>query len=117
MINRYLRIFGISVSCIVVFMASVGCNPASSKTTTSTPAITSVTTSATPTSTITTLSTTYQKAGWTLFPSGNQINGLITKGNEIWAATSGGVKDGTRQLAVAAFTPFRMGCRVIISIQ
>ena len=32
------------------------------------------------------------KSGWTLFSSGNQINMLITKGDELWAATAGGVE-------------------------
>ena len=43
------------------------------------------------------------KSGWTLFSSGNQVNMLITKGDEIWAATAGGVemwnqKTGTGRL-------------------
>src|ERR1035437_2094681 len=29
--------------------------------------------------------------GWTLFPSGNQVNTMITQGNYLWAATYGGV--------------------------
>ena len=97
MSNKCLRVVGISVSCIVVLMGLAGCKPASStihnKTTKSTPAITSVTTSSTLSGTITISSTTYQQAGWTLFPSGDQINDLITKGNEIWATTTGGVEE------------------------
>ena len=68
-----------------VLAASAGCASA---------AKTSVTTSASNNSTdVNAISTAMSpaQAGWTLFSSGNQINGLISKGNEIWAATTGGV--------------------------
>jgi len=82
-----------------VLAASAGCASA---------AKTSVTTSASKNSTdvsaVTAISTVTSPAhaGWTLFPSGNQVNGLISKGNEIWAATTGGVERWDLQRALAA---------------
>ncbi len=40
---------------------------------------------------------TQNSSGWTLFASGNQISMLITKGDEIWAATAGGVEVWNRK--------------------
>jgi ligand-binding sensor domain-containing protein len=40
---------------------------------------------------------TESKSGWTLFSSGSEINMLITKGDEVWAATAGGVEMWNRK--------------------
>jgi hypothetical protein len=94
MINKYLRVLGIYISCIVVLMGLAGCKPTASTIhttpTTTTPAITSVTTSTTPTSTITTLSTTTEST--TDMPMGMHppdINEILiikydSNGSQIW---------------------------------
>ena len=41
--------------------------------------------------------TTASQSGWTLFASGAQINMLITKGDDIWAATASGVERWNRK--------------------
>jgi ligand-binding sensor domain-containing protein len=70
--KKYLQILGICVSCILVFTGLAGCNTITSTTHTTTSSIDN-------------------KSGWTTYTDANTVNGVVIKGNDVWAATEGGV--------------------------
>jgi ligand-binding sensor domain-containing protein len=73
MIHKNLRLLSICVFCIVVFAGLTGCSTT----------IASSTGAAT--------SSIYNKSDWTAYTDGNTVEQVLVKGNDLWAATEGGV--------------------------